>query len=104
MKKLGINMHSRFNLYSKPSVTTSAHDPATIHIYLGGVSLFVDSDTRNALALALVQHMYDTDGADRDTLDSIAHLAAVMSDNSAYEAAMSDTLYDQFVDDAITGA
>jgi hypothetical protein len=85
----------------RPRIHTTTNDD--IHVYMGSISLFIDSAMRNALALALVQHMYDTDGADRDTLDTLAHLTMVMSDNSGYEAAAADTLYDQFVDDAITG-
>jgi hypothetical protein len=88
-------------MWRGPVIKTSG--TGDIHVYMGSISLFIDSAMRNALALALVQHMYDTDGADRDTLDTLAHLTMVMSDNSGYEAAAADTLYDQFVDDAITG-
>lgn len=89
------------SMHNKPTIKNL--DRGDIHVYMGSISLFIDSAMRNALALALVQHMYDTDGADRDTLDTLAHLTMVMSDNSGYEAAAADTLYDQFVDDAITG-
>jgi hypothetical protein len=106
MRTLRLATNGTVNLWSDPKVTNHTDPDHPHYVSMGGFGMFVDNQTINELALALVKRMYDTDTKpDHKLLDTLAYLTHVMSTSERdYYDAAADEAYDQYLDDAITGA
>ncbi len=105
MRTARLMTNSTVHLWAPPKITDHTDPEYPHYLSMGGFGMFVDDATINDLALTIIQRMYDKNtNASRDTINTLAHLTSVMADDRGYEDAAADTLYDQYVDDAVIGA